>query len=85
MEATNATLDSPSPAMVLTDPTALQVLQEATEHLPGLHPGDRLHVEPVWLPRPVGLLQVDGLRRLHLQGRSQPSHPLHQHVSVQLQ
>lgn len=45
----------------LTDFTALQVFQEASEHLPGLHPRDRLHVHPVWLPRSAGLLQVDSL------------------------
>ena len=62
-----------------------QVLQEAPEHLPGLHPRDRVHVQPVRLPGAAGLLQVDGLRRVQLQGRAQPAYPLHQHVSVQLQ
>lgn len=45
----------------LTNFNALQVFQEAAEHLPGLHPRDRLHVQPVWLPRSAGLLQVDSL------------------------
>lgn len=43
-----------------------QVFQEAFEHLPELHPRDRLHVQPVWIPHPAGLLQVDGLRCFHI-------------------
>lgn len=62
-----------------------QVLQEASEHLPGLHSRDCLHVQPVWLPRPAGLLQVDGLRCIHLKRRAQPAHPLYQYVPLQLQ
>lgn len=71
-------------SVLLTDSTLLQVLQEATEHLSGLHPGNRLHDQSVWLFSSAGILQVDGLRCLHLQGCPQPAHPLHQHVSLQL-
>lgn len=68
----------------MCDLTALQVLQEASEHFPGLHPRDCLHVELVWLPCPADLLQVDSLHRPDFQGCSQPAHPLYQHVSLQL-